>query len=344
MRSDNTDEEGLGVVVIGRNEGVRLVNCINSVKSQSTRVVYVDSGSSDESVNQAQLLGTVVVELDMTLPFSAARARNAGVLRMREFAPDIAYVQFVDGDCELVDGWCAEAIKFLQQSPQTAIVAGRLNELYPESSIYNYLGDFEWNFSGLGEVDAVGGIFMVRTAAFDEVGGFNNTVFAGEEPELCQRLRQRGWKIWRIDRRMAWHDLAMTRFSQWWTRQIRGGYGGLDVAIRFGIAKHKRNAIRVCVWGFWTIALLTIAGLMVYYRHSCLYAGLFCALLSLWVAQMARIWLNVSRREEISNSKAVAYAWFTMVSYWAQFFGQMKYVTDAWFRRPRRLIEYKKIS
>ena len=66
-------------------------------------IVYVDSGSNDGSVQRARHLGADVIELDMRVPFTAARARNVGFRRLREISPDIEYVQFVDGDCELID-------------------------------------------------------------------------------------------------------------------------------------------------------------------------------------------------------------------------------------------------
>ena len=51
------------------------------------------------------------------------------------------------------------------------------------------------------------------------VGGFNPAVIAGEEPELCVRLRQAGWKIHRLDAEMTLHDAAMTSWRQWWKRE-----------------------------------------------------------------------------------------------------------------------------
>src|SRR6185437_8852333 len=96
--------EPFGVVAIGRNEADRLKQCLKSL-SQAAYVVYVDSGSSDGSVEFAELLGVDVVELDMARPFTAARARNAGFRRLRAIAPELKYVQFIDGDCELDSAW-----------------------------------------------------------------------------------------------------------------------------------------------------------------------------------------------------------------------------------------------
>src|SRR5260370_33356312 len=100
-----------GVVVIGRNEGERLRQCLRSL-STSAVVVYVDSGSADGSAQWARSQGVEVVELDVGRPFTAARARNAGFTRLRELASDLLYVQFADGDCELIGGVPEHALWF----------------------------------------------------------------------------------------------------------------------------------------------------------------------------------------------------------------------------------------
>ena len=66
----------VSVVVIGRNEGERLKRCLASLATDSTCIVYVDSGSSDGSVDHARKSGVDVVELDLSIPFTAARARK----------------------------------------------------------------------------------------------------------------------------------------------------------------------------------------------------------------------------------------------------------------------------
>jgi glycosyltransferase involved in cell wall biosynthesis len=102
----------VGAVLIGRNEGARLLRCLASVTGKAVRVVYVDSGSTDGSVAAAAAAGAEVVVLDMAQPFTAARARNAGIERLRT-GPQLDYIQFVDGDCELQPNWIDTALAFL---------------------------------------------------------------------------------------------------------------------------------------------------------------------------------------------------------------------------------------
>src|SRR5207249_590682 len=100
----------VGVVAIGRNEGERLGVCLASALRDCAHVVYVDSGSTDGSVALARDLGAQVLELDLSIPFTAARARNAGFDKLLHIAPDVEFVQFVDGDCEIVENWISCAM------------------------------------------------------------------------------------------------------------------------------------------------------------------------------------------------------------------------------------------
>src|SRR6187551_3731615 len=121
-------EDRIGVAVIGRNEGERLKACLRSLPAGSD-VVYVDSGSSDGSVAFARSLGFRVVELSTERGFTAARARNAGLAALAD--PPPAYIQMVDGDCEVDSGWIAKARAALAAEPDLAVVFGRRRERFP---------------------------------------------------------------------------------------------------------------------------------------------------------------------------------------------------------------------
>lgn len=241
----------IGAVVIGRNEGERLVRCLAALTGQVGRIVYVDSGSTDGSRERAEEAGAMVVTLDTSRPFTAARARNTGlaVLMAGAGAPD--YVQFVDGDCELRDGWIDTAFAFLETHPQTAVACGRRRERYPQASLYNRLIDIEWD-TPLGQARSCGGDAVMRTDALAQVGGYRDSLIAGEEPELCVRLRGAGWQVWRLDAEMTWHDAAITRFSQWWRRTQRAGHAYAEGAALHGRAPERHNIAalrRVLIWG-----------------------------------------------------------------------------------------------
>jgi glycosyltransferase involved in cell wall biosynthesis len=241
----------VGLVAIGRNEGERLRRCLEGARTQVQRLVYVDSGSSDGSAEMAKALGAEVVELDTTTHFTAARARNAGYRRLRELEPSLDFVQFVDGDCELVQGWIGRAMAFARSHPTVAVVCGRRRERSPEASVYNRLCDREWN-TPVGKTDACGGDALMRVEALDCVSGYDPTLIAGEEPELCARLRLSGWEIWRIEGEMTLHDAAMHKARQWWQRMRRSGHAYAEVSHRHGgepLRMWVRETRSIWVWG-----------------------------------------------------------------------------------------------
>mgnify|MGYP005839610619 CR=1 FL=1 len=245
----------VGIVVIGRNEEKNLSNCLESCLKQNQQLVYVDSGSTDNSVQIANSYGVDVVELDPSLPFTAARGRNTGADYLAQKYPGLEYVQFIDGDCELWEGWIDAAVKKLEQRPEVAIVCGILQERYPNKSIYNYLCSLEWRREE-GETNSCGGLFMVRLKPFLELNGFKATIIGGEEPELCFRLRQKGWKIWRIEHKMALHDADMTSLNQFWKRSIRNGHAYAEGAYLHGSeTEEKYNVKETLSYLFWGLFL-----------------------------------------------------------------------------------------
>ena len=226
--SGNRDDGRVGFVVIGRNEGDRLGLSLRRLLAVSDRVIYVDSASTDGSIELAQGLGAIAILLDDSAPHTAARGRNTGFHELRVRFPEVQYVQFLDGDCILEPGWIEIATKFLDLHPKTAVVCGRRREEHPNQSFYNRMIDEEWD-TPIGRADHSGGDALIRATAFVEVGGFRPELRAGEEPEMTTRMRAADWDIWRIDAPMTIHDARILRFGQWWARAVRGGFGYAEV-------------------------------------------------------------------------------------------------------------------
>lgn len=322
----NKAPSAIGIVVIGRNEGERLRVCLRSVVGAGDTVVYVDSGSTDDSVALARNVGAVVVPLDMNVPFTAARARNAGFHALLSCEPAVQFVQFVDGDCEVLPDWPQAGQAFLEQHAACAVVSGRLRERHPERSVYNRLCDAEWN-TPVGEAKACGGIALMRAAAFSAVDGFREDLIAGEEPELCLRLRAAGWKIWRLDHDMALHDAAMTHWRQWWRRSVRGGFGFAQGAWLHGRGKEQHwvaETRRAVLWGI-ALPLLIVAGMFWWGAPALL----------LWLVyplQVLRLYVR---------QKDAARAFFLVLGKFAEGWGVLKFVFKHLMRQRQTLIEYK---
>jgi GT2 family glycosyltransferase len=320
----------IGAVVIGRNEGQRLIGCLKSLKSECDRIVYVDSGSTDGSAEAAEHLGAFVVCLDMSVPFTAARARNAGFAALRARWPTIAHVQFIDGDCELITGWLGTAVAFLRERPDVALACGRRREREPQKSCYTQMSDMEWD-TPVGEASECGGDALIRVAAFEAVGGFDPKLIAAEEPELCVRLREEGWKIWRLGVDMTKHDIGMTRFSQWWLRCVRSGYACTEVAwlhwnSRFAL--FKRETLSALFWSG-ALPVAIVAGALI---HPA--AATAVLIYPLQISRMAI-------RRGAAASASWVYGFFTMANRFAVFQGILMLLWRRWRRQPAELIEYK---
>ena len=318
----------MGIVIIGRNEGDRLVQCLSSLREESLPCVYVDSGSTDGSQDVARRAGALVIALDMSRPFTAARARDAGFSALTALHPNIDLVQFIDGDCQLARGWLDAARAFLSEHGDVAIVCGRRRELHPEHSVYNRICDIEWN-TPIGEARMCGGDFLVRVTAFKSVGGFRDTLIAGEEPDLCLRLSEHGWRVWRLDHEMTVHDAALHSFRQAWRRSVRAGHAFAEVTWlhREKDFSWHRNVRSTLVW----VSLLagSLIGAIFDYRAL---LGAF-----IYIGQGARI----AFRNAHDGKPDFAYGAYILVGKCAEAAGMLKFAVNHLSRRPSTLIEYK---
>lgn len=328
------ERSDLGVVVIGRNEGIRLEACLSSLSGRGHPIVYVDSGSTDGSIAAAAGFGAAVVELASDRPFSAARARNAGFRRLCELHPRIRLVQFVDGDCTIAEDWPAAAAALLASRDDVAVACGRRRERYPERSLWNRLCDMEWN-TPVGEAEACGGDFLVRRDAFEAAGGFDEGMIAGEEPELCLRLRQRGWRIWRLPDEMTVHDAAMTRFGAWWRRAVRAGHAYAETAAKYGSASGRRGFRPLASAVFWAIALPVAALALVPWTRGLSLVALLAAYGYLAVR------VRRSYRDRGAPRDVAAQALLLVLAKFAHVEGARRYAVARIQGRTRQLIEYK---
>ena len=310
----------IDAVVIGRNEGARLIGCLQSLQGRVRRLVYVDSGSTDGSVAAARALGADVVALDMRQNFTAARARNAGLAVLD--APE--FVQFVDGDCEVRPDWLAAALAGFAAHPAAVVICGRRRERFPKASVYNRLADVEWD-TPVGQARACGGDALMRFVAVQAVGGYDASLIAGEEPELCLRLARAGGEIWRIDAEMTLHDANLQRFGQWWRRMVRAGYAFAEGSARHGAAPERHwlaETKRAVLWGIALPVAVVVAAVI----HP---LGWLLALI--YPAQVLRL----------ARRGGWAWGFFTVIGKFAEARGVISYWVNRVRGRRRGLIEYK---
>ena len=329
----------LSVVVIGRNEGARLVRCLESIGQMSPlqgsiEVIYVDSGSTDGSLERAAQFKVKVKRLESVNPCAAA-GRNAG---WREAKAPIIF--FLDGDTVLEHNFVAATIGELND-PKVAVVFGNRREIKPKASIYNRLCDLDW-IAPSGAVEFCGGDALIRREVLERVGGYDERLIAGEEPEMCQRIRTLGFTILHVDRPMTGHDLAMTRFSQYWRRAVRSGYAYAEVSARFrstDLPLWNTEARSNLVHGAVLIGIVVGAPLVSIVLHSIIPIVAAVAILTVLA-------IRTAVRFRWKTADLITLLLFSLHSHLVHIpllFGQLRYQLDRLGGRTRELIEYKDI-
>ena len=320
-------EPTLSIVIIGRNEGSRLERCLASVAAMlpvegGHETIYVDSASTDESVSIAQSFGASTIVLDADRP-TAARARNAGWRAARA-----EWILFLDGDTTLDPHFSRLALA--AATPAVAVVWGHRREMFPNANFFHRVLDLDWVYAP-GLTEFCGGDALVRREALEAVNGFDPTLIAGEEPEMCARLRELGYVIRHLDCDMTRHDLAITRWSQYWRRASRAGYAYAQMAWRTrnrGVAlwssEAKGNALRASA----ILALLASAIV------APIIALALLTTLTLRSAYRAR-W----KSNDISS--LLCYGLHSHLQQLPIFAGQLAFWRDLAQDRRRGLIEYK---
>ena len=330
----------IAVVCIGRNEGERLKQCLLSISS-NIPVIYVDSGSTDDSLEFARNLGIKTINLDTTNGFTAARARNAGwqAFASGDSVPD--FIQFIDGDCELAKGWLDAGLGTLQSDPALACVFGRRRERYPERSIFNQMCDDEWN-SPIGEAAHCGGDAMFRMSALSESGGYADDLIAGEEPDLCLRLSRSGWRFRRIEKEMTLHDANIQTLSAWWRRCRRAGFAYAEHVWRHrsqALPNWRKQLLSIVLWGF-ILPIAALISLSLGVTIAPLGFGLAIAIAALSSLQIWKI-ARYKRGIGVDGTFAWKYACFIMCGKMAEAGGVRRCLTAHLKRKQSQLIEYK---
>lgn len=328
----------LSVVIIGRNEGDRLARCIASAKAMRSdgfdlEMFYVDSGSTDESVATARQMGAKVISLRSDHP-TAAMGRNAGCRAARG-----RIVLFLDGDTVLHPDFVADSLAEFNV-PETAVVWGHLREMHPGNSIYNRVLDLDW-IHAPGIAMFCGGDALFRRDVLLEAGGFDETLIAGEEPELCRRIRGMGYRILHVDRAMSGHDLAILRWGQYWKRATRTGHAYAEVSERFRGSgepfwedEARRNRNRACV----LVGLLLCGGVAAIITKSQGPLAIVGAMLTLLVLRTA--WK--ARWKSNDWATLLLYGVHSHLQQVPIYAGQLQFRMNHRKGKRARLMEYKK--
>ncbi len=196
----------LSVVLITRNQEWNVRSLIESVLNKaspflSVEVLLVDSASTDKTVSIASEYPINIIVLDADQRLTAAAGRCVGYQHTSGH-----FVLFLDGDMELYEGWLEKALEILIQNPTIAVITGDVIDR-PKMTPHDdftfkaplRMPDFPVN------VKQSGGAALYRRAVLEQVGTFNPYLYSDEEPELCLRIRRKGYRVVKLAYPIALH-------------------------------------------------------------------------------------------------------------------------------------------
>ncbi len=336
-----------GAVVIGRNEGDRLLRALQSLLGRVREVVYADSGSTDGSAEKAAALGARVVKVQGP-PFTAAMGRQTGLDTLLEVHPDLEFVQFVDGDCVVDPAWLDAAVAFMRSHHKAGAISGRRREEFPGLTLYNALIDIDW-IASPGPAAYPGGDSFCRVAALKAVKGWSVDLIAGEDPDLGFKMTAAGWEVHRLQNEMTLHDVRMNSFHAYWTRALRAGYCYAQVGWkhRFGAGKAwVKRTKSALVYGLGIPALFCLGLLVSIVPHPVTRLGGvgLVLLASILLAKLALALSKHCARLGVRPPLSGEYVRHNIACKLAQAVGVLRYYRDATFGKPGKLIEYHSAS
>jgi GT2 family glycosyltransferase len=230
----------ISFVIPVRNDAVRLTRCLKSIAANrfprtAIEVIVIDNASTDDTAAAARAYADTVITLQ---GHSVAALRNAGARQSRG-----AIVAFVDADHEIPEDWVSAAVTTLAD-PRIA-AAGFPTDTQPDANWVQRLYDsMRQRPASREEVSWLGsGNLAIKRERFDAVGGFNETLVACEDVDLCNRLAAAGAVIV-ADPRM---------------RSIHYGDPASIRAMFFGELWRGRDNLRVTFGGPWTLRHLRSA-------------------------------------------------------------------------------------
>ena len=219
----------ISFVVPVRNDAVRLETSLRSILRNAhapgeVEIVVVDNGSTDDSPNVARRLGAEVMVVENA---RVSELRNRGA---RRATGDVR--AFVDADNEIVSGWIAAAIETLR-TPGVGAVGALYHAPVDGTWVQRTYGALRGLTDGQRDTAWLGsGNLAVRRDTFDAVGGFDISLEACEDVDLCRRIRATGARILGDARLESAHHGDPKTLRDLFVSELWRGRGNLRVSFR----------------------------------------------------------------------------------------------------------------
>lgn len=195
----------LTVIIIGRNEELHIERTLQSVlkgtsEIHDVEIMYVDSASTDRTLEIAAAYPVKILKLKSYWPLSASAGRYVGSLNSNS-----QYILFIDGDTVLFKSWLKRGLQIMEDNSQIAGLAGMVHEICESDEgkpikLYKNRHERKKDFMS---VHNFGGIGLYRSSILEQVGTFNPYLSVDEERELGMRIRKAGYELIQILQPMA---------------------------------------------------------------------------------------------------------------------------------------------
>lgn len=184
----------ISFIVIGKNEGDRLVKCLKSVRNFALdnnakyEIIYVDSQSTDGSLEYVKSLNWVSCH-SLSGKCNAARARNLGASKSKG-----NNLFFVDGDMELNSKAYTSYFNVQENLYHPIMTGNRLDIFYDNN--WNKIGSLKTGPNHDIEQITTGGLFIIESNLWNEISGMDSKLNCFEDNDLAYRIfKKRNIKV-----------------------------------------------------------------------------------------------------------------------------------------------------
>ena len=258
----------VSIIIKTLNEEANIARAIESALVAAAphggEVIVADSGSRDQTVEIAMRYPTLVVQLKN---FDERCCGIGPQLGYQHSSGEYIYV--LDGDMQLDADFLRQALELLEHQPSLAAVGGLTREMRVRNIEFKNRGRHFLNrqVENGSEVECLVGGGLYRRRAIEDVCYLSDRNLHGfEEYDLGARLRQKGWRVVRINTYAVDHySYQLSTYRLLWYRVRAGRLLALGEILRAGArAGYVKRAvvelrpIRFALGTllFWAIAVL----------------------------------------------------------------------------------------
>ena len=279
----------LSFVIIGKNAAWsidRLLASITTLRPSQllTDLVYVDSASTDNTIDIVERYDATILRLEAGQPLCASAGRWVGCRHSTG-----KYVLFVDSDMELQLGFIDKALIALENDATIAAVTGSLIDINVNAKPHEVPPTTDYpaaDGSRLTDVKYAGNAAIFRRSVLEQVGSWNPYIISDEEPELCLRIRHAGYRVVRLNTCACRHYTIPKGTMTWLVRRRRVrlfvGYGQtLRYCVKNKLLLPYLRERGYCLAGLMAILLAAASGISSCMLKSVTPLAGYCGLMSI---------------------------------------------------------------